>query len=41
MLEPDPDGRITALNIIYDTVEVRTAFEASTGRPSWRPHSPS
>lgn len=41
MLELGPDGRITALHIIYDTLEVRPAFEASTGHPSWRPGGPS
>lgn len=30
------DGRIAELNIIYDTVEVRPAFETATGRRSWR-----
>jgi hypothetical protein len=30
------DGLISALHIVYDTVEVRPAFEADTGRPSWR-----
>jgi hypothetical protein len=40
MLELGPDGLITALHIIYDTVEVRPAFEASTGHPSWRPGGP-
>lgn len=41
MLELDPDGLITSLHIIYDTVEVRPAFEASIGHPSWRPGGPS
>jgi hypothetical protein len=40
MLELGPDGLITALHIIYDTVEVRPAFEALTGHPSWRPGGP-
>lgn len=31
-----PDGRIAELHLIYDTVDVRPAFEAETGRPSWR-----
>ena len=31
-----PDGRIKELHIIYDTVDVRPAFEAEVGRPSWR-----
>ena len=35
----DPAERITALHIIYDTVEVRPVFEAEVGRPSWRPHT--
>jgi SnoaL-like domain len=30
------DGRITELHVIYDTVDVRPAFEAETARPSWR-----
>ncbi len=30
------DGRFTALRIIYDTVDVRPAFEADIGRRSWR-----
>jgi hypothetical protein len=29
-------GLIKDLHIIYDTVEVRPAFEAEVGRPSWR-----
>jgi hypothetical protein len=32
----DPHGRIKDLHIIYDTVDVRPAFEAELGRPSWR-----
>jgi hypothetical protein len=31
-----PDGKIKELHIIYDTVEVRPAFEADVGRTSWR-----
>jgi hypothetical protein len=31
-----PDGRIKDLQIIYDTVDVRPAFEAEVGRSSWR-----
>jgi hypothetical protein len=31
-----PDGRINRLHIIYDTVDVRPAFEADTGHTSWR-----
>lgn len=30
------DGKITELHIIYDTVDVRPAFEAEVGQPSWR-----
>jgi hypothetical protein len=30
------DGKIKDLNIIYDTVDVRPAFEADVGFPSWR-----
>lgn len=36
----DTDGRIKELHVIYDTVDVRPAFEAETRQPSWRrPHS--
>jgi hypothetical protein len=31
-----PDGKIKDLHIIYDTVDVRPAFEADVGRSSWR-----
>jgi len=31
-----PDGRIKELHIIYDTVDVRPAFEAEVQRSSWR-----
>ena len=31
-----PDGRIKDLHIIYDTVDVRPAYEAEVGRSSWR-----
>jgi hypothetical protein len=31
-----PDGKIKDLHIIYDTVDVRPAFEAEVGRSSWR-----
>jgi len=34
--ELDPDGRIKALHIVYDTVDVRPAFEEHTGTTSWR-----
>jgi hypothetical protein len=30
------DGKIKELRIIYDTVDVRPAFEAEVGRLSWR-----
>jgi SnoaL-like protein len=30
------DGRIKELHVVYDTVDVRPAFEAETGKPSWR-----
>lgn len=30
------DGKIKDLHIIYDTVDVRPAFEADVGRSSWR-----
>ncbi len=30
------DGKIRDLHIIYDTVDVRPAFEADVGRASWR-----
>ena len=34
-----PDGRIKELHIVYDTVDVRPAFEAEVRRSSWRrPH---
>lgn len=32
-----PGGLIDRLHLLYDTVTVRPAFEAETGRPSWRP----
>lgn len=31
-----PDDRIQSLHIVYDTVDVRPAFEAEVGHPSWR-----
>ncbi|WP_419703451.1 nuclear transport factor 2 family protein [Promicromonospora sp. NFX87] len=34
------DGKIKELHIIYDTVDVRPAFEAEVGRTSWRQASP-
>ena len=30
------DGKIQELHIIYDTVDVRPAYEAEVGKPSWR-----
>jgi hypothetical protein len=30
------EGRIKDLHIVYDTVDVRPAFEAEVGRSSWR-----
>jgi hypothetical protein len=36
VLELAADGRIAALHIVYDTVDVRPAFEQDTGQPSWR-----
>jgi hypothetical protein len=35
-----PDGKIKELHIIYDTVDVRPAFEAELGRSSWRGSQP-
>jgi hypothetical protein len=32
----DSDGLIQSLHIVYDTVDVRPAFEAEVGHPSWR-----
>jgi ketosteroid isomerase-like protein len=37
--ELDDSGRIRSLRIVYDTVDVRPAFEADTGRPSVTPAS--
>jgi hypothetical protein len=31
-----PDGKIQELHIIYDTVDVRPAFEADVGHTSWQ-----
>ena len=31
-----PDGKVQELHIIYDTVDVRPAFETELGRSSWR-----
>jgi hypothetical protein len=36
MLELTDDGRIASLHIVYDTVQVRPAFEQETGKRSWR-----
>lgn len=35
--ELDADGLIASLRIVYDTVDVRPAFERDTGKPSVRP----
>jgi SnoaL-like domain len=35
MLELTDDGRIASLHIVYDTAQVRPAFEQETGRRSW------
>jgi hypothetical protein len=35
-----PDGKIQELHIIYDTVDIRPAFEADVGRTSWRAARP-
>lgn len=31
-----PGGKIQDLHIIYDTIDIRPAFEADVGRSSWR-----
>jgi hypothetical protein len=31
-----PDGKVKELHIVYDTVDVRPAFETEVGRASWR-----
>ena len=36
----DRHGRIQTLHIVYDTVDVRPAFEAEVGHPSWRQAPP-
>lgn len=36
----DAEGLIEELRIVYDTVEVRPAFEAEVGHPSWRAPRP-
>jgi ketosteroid isomerase-like protein len=40
VLELAPDGRIAALHIVYDTADVRPAFEDDTGQLSWHPDRP-
>ena len=40
VLELAPDGRIAALHIVYDTADVRPAFEKDTGQLSWHPDRP-
>lgn len=32
LAELDDDGRVRSIRIVYDTVDVRPAFEAATGR---------
>lgn len=39
LAELDADGRIAVLRIVYDTVDVRPAFEDEVGT-SWRSHGP-
>ena len=34
--ELDDDGLISSIRIVYDTVDVRPAFETDTGKPSKR-----
>ncbi|MFC7614028.1 nuclear transport factor 2 family protein [Actinokineospora soli] len=36
VLELDDEGKIKKLYIVYDTVDVRPAFEISSARPSYR-----
>jgi ketosteroid isomerase-like protein len=36
MMELADDGRIASLHIVYDTAQVRPAFEQETGKQSWR-----
>jgi ketosteroid isomerase-like protein len=35
VLELSADSRVAALHIVYDTADVRPAFEQDTGKPSW------
>lgn len=35
VLELTTDGRVAALHIVYDTADVRPAFEQDTGKLSW------
>ncbi|MGE5135766.1 MAG: nuclear transport factor 2 family protein [Gemmatimonadota bacterium] len=37
MLELADDDRIAALHIVYDTADVRPAFEEATGKAIWQP----
>jgi hypothetical protein len=39
MLELTDDGHIASLHIVYDTAQVRPAFEQETGRQSGAPIS--
>ncbi len=36
MLQLDGNGRIAALHIVYDTADVRPAFEEATGKTVWQ-----
>ncbi|MFC4534902.1 nuclear transport factor 2 family protein [Sphaerisporangium dianthi] len=36
VLELDEQGRVAVLHIVYDTVDVRQAYEEDTGHTSWR-----
>ncbi|MGK5680087.1 nuclear transport factor 2 family protein [Actinoplanes sp. URMC 104] len=36
----DADGQIRSLHIVYDTVDVRPAYEAEVGHRSWRSMPP-
>ncbi len=40
VLELGADGRVAALHIVYDTADVRPAFEDDTGKLSWRAGRP-
>ncbi|WP_214416674.1 nuclear transport factor 2 family protein [Sphaerisporangium fuscum] len=36
VMELDAEGRIAAMHIVYDTIDVRPAYEEDTGHPSYR-----